>query len=412
MTTKKSDKTRIEPRRAGKASKRGDDPLQGNAEAGDNRYWFGFEVRALYVLLGLSVIISVLLYPNILTSPAIFKLGDVADRDIKASREFLVEDSVLTEKSRQDAVKAVLSVYDFDRISANVDSRINEAFAAGRAFVTESEDTSVEQVVLEDQATSLESFQNHFFETLDIPQDNETFSVFMKKGFPVKAEKAVTRLISQVLSKGVVGNKMMLMSQSGKGIILHHMYTETESRVTDLDRFYGLLGARDFIMGQSQSLADSMSSPELAKASLMLASALVKPNLTFNKRETELRIDIARKSVTPFYFKVKKGEMLVREGERITSEQILKVSEQQKYLKENESLGTAPAMSVLIFVLLSAMYMVGFMNNPSSRTKIKDLLFSALTLLTIFLIVIAWNFMSSEIARGSHFFSPKAQHPD
>ncbi|MBW1827813.1 MAG: hypothetical protein JRI74_00110, partial [Deltaproteobacteria bacterium] len=118
-----------------------------------------------------------------------------------------------------------------------------------------------------------------------------------------------------------------------------------------------------------------------------------------------LRKDIARKSVTPFYFKVKKGEMLVREGERITSEQILKISEQQKYLKENESLGTAPAMSVLIFVLLSAMYMVGFMNNPSSRTKIKDLLFSALTLLTIFLIVIAWNFMSSEIARGSHFFS-------
>jgi len=408
MTTKKSDKTRIEPRRAGKASKRGDDPLQGNAEAGDNRYWFGFEVRALYVLLGLSVIISVLLYPNILTSPAIFKLGDVADRDIKASREFLVEDSVLTEKSRHDAVRAVLSVYDFDRISATVGSRINEAFAAGRAFVAESESPSAEQGGVEDQAASLESFQNHFFETLDISQDNEIFSVFMKKGFPAKAEKAVTRLISQVLSKGVVGNKMMLMSQSGKGITLHHMYTETESRVTDLDRFYGLQGARDFIMGQSQSLADSMSSPELAKASLTLASALVKPNLTFNKRETELRKDIARKSVTPFYFKVKKGEMLVREGERITSEQILKVSEQQKYLKENESLGTAPAMSVLIFVLLSAMYMVGFMNNPSSRTKIKDLLFSALTLLTIFLIVIAWNFMSSEIARGSHFFSPKA----
>ena len=139
MTTKKSDKTRIEPRMAGKTSKRGDDPLQVNAEAGDRRYWFGFEARALYVLLGLSVIISILLYPNILTSPAIFKLGDVAGRDIKASREFLVEDSVLTEKNRQDAVKAVLPVYDFDRISATVGSRIKEAFAAGRAFVGESE---------------------------------------------------------------------------------------------------------------------------------------------------------------------------------------------------------------------------------------------------------------------------------
>ena len=68
MTTNKSDKARIEPRRAGKASKRRDDPLQGNAEAGNKRQWFGFEVRILYILLGLSVIISVLLYPNILTS--------------------------------------------------------------------------------------------------------------------------------------------------------------------------------------------------------------------------------------------------------------------------------------------------------------------------------------------------------
>ena len=417
MNTSKTAKTRTEPHRPGIASKRGNsDSLQGTGESGDIRQWFGFDVRTLYILFGLSVIISILLYPNILTSPVNYSLGDVADRDIKASREFLVEDRALTEKNRQDTVKAVLSVYDFDRTSANVSSRINEAFAAGSAFTAgldasariSKENLPDDQVPLDEQTTSLESFKNQFFDVLDIPPDNKVFDVFLKNGFPSEAKEASNRLISQVLSKGIVGNKMMLMSQSGKGIILHNMYTEMETRVTDLDQFYDLNEARAFLQGQRKVLSDSMQSPELATASLSLASALVKPNLTFNKRETELRKDIARKSVTPFYFKVKKGEMLVREGERVTSEQILKVTEQQKYLKENETIGTAPAMSVLIFFLLSVLYLVGFMDNPLSRTKIRDLLFGALTLLTVFLIVIAWNFLSYEIARGSHSFSPKA----
>ena len=193
MTTNRSDRARSEQRRAGKSSRRREEPFQGNVEPGDTQKWFGFEVKILYILLGLSVIISVLLYPNILTSPVTFKLGDVADRDIKASREFLVEDDTLTEKNRQDSVKAVLSVYDFDRTAAGIESRIDAAFDAGRAFLAESKgssqspqtDSVADQGVIEDHASDLESFQSHFFEILDIPQDRAIFDVFMKNGFAV-----------------------------------------------------------------------------------------------------------------------------------------------------------------------------------------------------------------------------------
>jgi len=417
MSANKSDKGKIEHRKVSKTPKRGEkELLQGSVDSGEGEHWFGLETKTWYILFGLSAILSILLYPNILTSPVTYKLGDVAGHDIKASREFLVEDPELTEKSRQVAVKDVLSVYDFDKTSANVVSRISGAFSAGRSFSQEfkateqivDNDPKAERLTLEEQTHSLESFRNRFFETLDISPDNEIFKSLMKGGFPTEADRVVAGLVSQVLNKGVVGNKMMLMSESGKGIILHQMHTEIEFRVTDLDRFYDLKEAKDFIMGQRKSFANSMGSPGLAEASLKLAASLVKPNLTFNKRETELRKDNARKSVTPFYFKVKKGEMIVREGERITTEHILKISEQQKHLKEDQTLGTAPFMAVLIFFLLSALYIVGFMDNRSSRTKVKDLLFNSLTLLTILLIVIACNFMSYELARGFHFFSPKA----
>ncbi len=394
-------------------------PSRGDADGGhpdERKRWFGLEASTWYVLVGLSIFISVILYPNILVRPKIYRLGDVADRDIKATHEFLVENSELTERNRREAVRKVLSVYDFDRTGANVALRIKEAFAAGRNYLAELRNPAGKSTgVSSDTRTASEerimnrlTFKQHFFEILDISVDDGLFDTLMQNEFPVQAEEVTINLVSQVLNRGVVGNKMMLMAQGGKGITLHAIQSEKETRVTDLERFYDLKEARRFIRRQKKYLVKSIRSPDLLDAILQLSTALIKPNVTFNKRETEVRKDIARNSVKPFYFKVKKGEMLVREGERITSEHLLKLSEQQKFLNQHETLGRVPAMAVMIFFLLSAMHLVGFMNPRSSRTKTKDLLFTSLTLLITFLIVFACNFISDEIARGVHFFSSKA----
>jgi len=192
MSTKKSGKAKKNHFRAGKSPRGGErDSFPGGKSTAHNRGWFGLEARTWYVLLGLSVIVSILLYPNILTHPKIYKPGDVADKDIKASQEFLVEDTELTEKNRQEAIKAVLSVYDFDRTAANVVSRIKEAFSAGREYLSElnaaahtSEKAPSEgKAASEDQIMSIDSFKNHFFEILDISSDDYVFDAFMKKWF-------------------------------------------------------------------------------------------------------------------------------------------------------------------------------------------------------------------------------------
>jgi len=214
--------------------------------------------------------------------------------------------------------------------------------------------------------------------------------------------------VREVLKKGVVGNKMMLMSQSGKGVLLHNIHTEKEVNVTDVDRFYDLKSARDFVRAQKKAVSRTTSPREMADVSLKIAAALIKPNLTFNKRETELRKDLARRSVKPFYFKVKKGEMLVREGERIAPGHLLKLSEQNRFLKQKEMTGQVPAMAVLIGVLISAMYLAGLMTGPSSREETKDLLFNAATLLVMFLVIVALNFVFEETARGFNYFTARA----
>jgi putative nucleotidyltransferase with HDIG domain len=376
-------------------------------------FWLRPEAKRWYILFGLCVIISVLLFPNILNRPKKYELGDVAGRDIKASSEFLVEDDELTEKNRQEAVKGVLPVYDFDPTATSLVARIQEAFDQGSQYLAKylsvaQDPEKTESNIENAPSKNIDILKNQFFEMLDIPPDDNLFEILAKNDFPSESAELTVSLIEQVLRNGVVSNKKMLMNHSTKGIMLHDIHTGKEIRLTDLDRFNDLSAATDLVKKRSKDLNNSGIPEELSEASLKLAVMLIKPNLTFNKRETELRKDLARKSVKPFYFKVKKGEMLVREGERITPEHLLKLSEQYKLLERKEMLGRAPAMAVLIGFLISAMYLAGLMTGRSTKAETRDFLFNAATLLAIFLVVMASNFVSEEIARGVHFFAPRA----
>ena len=140
MPANRLDKSKLKSLNRRKASGKRERKTSSSGRKGreDAPIWFRPEAKRWYILLSLSMIISILLFPSILTPPKAYKLGDVADRDIKASREFLVENSELTEKDRQEAVRAVLSVYDFGPTATDVVSKIKEAFEAGREYLAKS----------------------------------------------------------------------------------------------------------------------------------------------------------------------------------------------------------------------------------------------------------------------------------
>ncbi len=356
--------------------------------------------------MGLSIIISLLLFPKILVRPHQYVLGDVADHDIKATRDFLVENGALTEEKRQEAVRNVLSVYDFDPTGNNLVTRLREAFAEGRQYLSEpapvtGKDSSEETV------SPAESLKDRFFEILEIEPDGSLFQALQESLFPPEIENAVIKLVTQVLNRGVVSNRAMLLDETGKGILLRRVHLEKEVKVTDLNRFYDLNQARAFLESQESSLRRFIAPNSLAALSIKLASLLIKPNLTFNKRQTELRKSDAENSVKPFYFKIKRGEMLLREGERIKPEQLLKLAEEDSISGWKDRMGQAPAMAVLIAFLLAATYMMGLMAGGPSRGEVKDIFFCALTVLVVFLVTMASRLVAEEVARGFGFMRPR-----
>ena len=86
------------------------------------------------LLVAVTIVFTILLYPNLVIKKHSYKLGDVVTRDIKAAKNFLIEDKDATEASRKQAVENVLTVYDHDvNISTKTDQRIKKAFDELRA---------------------------------------------------------------------------------------------------------------------------------------------------------------------------------------------------------------------------------------------------------------------------------------
>ena len=369
------------------------------------------------ILVSLSLIISILQFPNILVGPTSYVVGDIAVRDIKASRDFLVENKEQTEKDREKASRESPSVYDFDNLSVSLAPSIKTAFEIAREYYSKPFDlNAVDQPTLPaQQQTSLGETENYryaterFFDTLEIPKDDKVFSRLASHGFSSQIEEAIIQLIGEVSNRGIVASKTTLKNQMEKGgIVLHDIFSKREAIATDQDRFNDISGARNYVGGQIKTLRERIAPPDLAEVVVKITQSLLKPNVTFNQRETEVRKELARKTVKPSYFVVKKGEMLVREGERIGPEHLLKLSEEMKSLSRLELVGRVPAMAVLIGTLLLILHLVGLIVTKSSQRDWRDLLFSAATLLSMFIFVWAYSFVAEELARQLTLISTTA----
>jgi len=124
------------------------------------------------------------------------------------------------------------------------------------------------------------------------------------------------------------------MTQKGKGIILRDINTKQEFKIDDFDRFYNLESALHYFNQAIDQLIKNENGKDIVATTKQFAKSITDPNITFNKSETELRKEKAKQSVKPIYFQVKKGEMIVREGEKINLTHLWKLETEAK-LKTN-----------------------------------------------------------------------------
>ncbi|HYR02024.1 MAG TPA: hypothetical protein VES58_01670, partial [Syntrophobacteria bacterium] len=292
----------------------------------------------LLILAGFSLLLALFTTPYHLLLPVQYQVGDVAERNIRAVRDFLVPDEAATEQRRQEATTNSLAVYDLDEEPIqHLRQRLASAFALVRPLFLETGSSGrggegrarglreIQKSPREQAFASKKEFEAQVGGTLS----DRDYAILVQDKFDPRLEEGVTRLAESVFAVGVVSNKTLLLSQLQRGVILRSIQNRAESHIRDLLGFLSLDEAKRQMRLRAGVLLEEEKRPVL-EAVVHLAQAALQPNITFNLNETEIRKQRAVETIRPALFQVKKGEMLIREGQRVGAEQILKLETQAR----------------------------------------------------------------------------------
>ena len=86
------------------------------------------------LLTAVTVLFTLILSPTLVITEHSYQVGDVAERDIKAPKDFLVEDEEATEAHRKQAAENILTVYDHDEALL---TKLTQSVSAAQAAVAE-----------------------------------------------------------------------------------------------------------------------------------------------------------------------------------------------------------------------------------------------------------------------------------
>jgi hypothetical protein len=362
------------------------------------------------LLIGISFLITLLLFPNLLLPVHSYKNGDIAERDIKAPRDFLVKDEAATAEKRQESVRSVLTVYDFDKaLIRDLSYRIDEAFQLVRNLLdqrphatpeTRKTGTAAEPAVfsVHDQ---IWEYKEAFEKTLGIEVSDEAYTILEKNNFSRTVENSIISLLRGVLHSGMIANAG-LWTERNKGITIRRIRSKVETVVRDLQMFYSLSQAREVIKTSGNTEFKKFSYP-LRSVVIDLAQRLIQPNLTLNKNETEERKQAAANEVNEVFSQIKKGEMLLREGERVEPHHILKVEALRSDRSKGRLLSTIFGLILLFCVVLRVLVVTHLNREEETPGKNKELLFLAVMIAGIFILSKISVSLAEAISQGGAY---------
>ncbi len=119
---------------------------------------------------------------------------------------------------------------------------------------------------------------------------------------------------------------------------------------------------------------------------ISLSYAFLSPNITPDKIETEARLANARAGIEPVYFVVRKGQPLVRKGEKATQAIIARITAINLNLQQGRARLAGLIGALFLFTLLMTTLWFYLRSLHSFKTAVKYLIMMGITLLAVLLL--------------------------
>lgn len=313
--------------------------------------------RWLIIVL-LSLCLTMILLPGLLTKSPEYRVGMIADKYIKADRDFLVMERAATELKRLEAAKASLDIFDYDdRVESQIRSNLLKTFqAVQEVWRRERKERAEGKPFGEGRRERPASI---FQQYLGIRLSEAELSVLEEHQYSSEIAERIAGLVAAVYHDRFLTNVAFSPLEYERGLIIKDVKTQAERELKNLDDILQIQDGLRVLRLKADS-AFGVNEGALKKAVVSIAGRLLQPNLTFNRQETETRREAAVKTVKPVYFEVQKNEMIVREGEKITAADLDKIN---ALFREQQQQSTArvsgfAGMFALIFSLATGLVLL------------------------------------------------------
>jgi len=365
---------------------------------------YGSSHFTAFLLFGTCLLIALLLFPSLSVTVPQYQVGDIVQKDIKSPKDFLIEDKEATQRKRDEAAQSVLTIYDLDdTLAAELGNRITQAFGYIRGLAaayqhdtsdqgqrdrpTKNPGLSTEADVSPAPPMSLHDLiwteKQNFENVVGVRIAKGSYKILEKGNFSEEIPKHINQLLRTVLQNGIVANKQLLLQEQDKGIVVRRLSSQGEVSVKNLQIFYSLEDAQAATadLGREELKETGYS---LRNLIIDMAQRLMQPNLTLNKGETEERKKKAVAEVKAVLTQVKLGEMLLREGEKVTETDMLKLQTLLSETKQAQLFTSVIGFILLAMIFLVISFSVNFETYGTPPVNIRDLLFLSLMLLVLF----------------------------
>lgn len=329
-----------------------------------------------FLLFTITIGFTVTHYPDQSSLSYSYNIGDVAKRDVKAPKNFFVEDQAATSQKKKEVRETIRSVYDYDaglleRVSTNIDNAMKipqELFSK----VADGYPEPTLAILMETKAA--------FEEKLGIEISKAAYAVLHKHQFSPDISGKIKTILEKILDVGVVANKDLLLREENKGITLRTIGTQDERTVNVLKIFYSPDQANAMVRIEGQPILKDVNS-NLSSVIVDLCQRLLQPNISLNKNETEKRGQEAEAQIKPILYQIVAGEMILREGERVDKVHLVKLNALQDQAGEKDIFLSSTGFALITFFTILTVYL--FLLKDHKRLRIshnKHIIFLSLGL--------------------------------
>jgi putative nucleotidyltransferase with HDIG domain len=340
------------------------------------------------------LVLAILLSPRLWTAERLastLSVGQRAEGNIKATRTFdYFPDEQKVEQERQAAAAQVPPVFDHQAdLQKILKQRIKKAFAeltpadAGVEQAAPAPGTAPRAAMEEEW----EARRKQFNDILQVETSADDFKQ-LRMARSVREVQGIllTLVVAETMQSLIIADPKTLYPFKNKPVVMRHLEggrlgsagEETISNPRQM--IEGLQQVRDDLRTKAEGHTAKLP-PRLAQAVTRLAESMVLANVSFNSTETNVRIAKARAAVGNNAIRIVKGQVIVRDGDPITGEDMRVMEAMQPREREYYRFQVPVGAALFLVILLVVQFRYSRRGFARFYDRPRDLLAMAVLLL-------------------------------